>query len=53
MDPLSITASVIAIVGALRAITKGYKGIANLGKASQEYLDLIGEVSCALRFRFA
>ncbi|KAI0447103.1 ankyrin [Xylaria telfairii] len=44
MDPLSITASVIAIVGALRVITKGYKGIANLGKAPQEYLYLIGEI---------
>lgn len=27
MDPLSVTASVIAIVGALRAVTKGYKSL--------------------------
>ncbi|KAJ2987479.1 hypothetical protein NUW58_g4485 [Xylaria curta] len=44
MDPLSITASVIAIVGALGAIRKGYKSIVDLGKASQEFLDLVGEI---------
>ncbi|KAI0457534.1 ankyrin repeat-containing domain protein [Xylaria acuta] len=44
MDPLSITASVIAVIGALRAVTKGYKCITVLGKASQEFIDLVDEI---------
>ncbi|KAI3331552.1 ankyrin [Xylariaceae sp. AK1471] len=44
MDPLSVTASVLAIIGALRAVTKGYKTIADLGKAPQEFRDLISEL---------
>ncbi|TGJ81790.1 hypothetical protein E0Z10_g6970 [Xylaria hypoxylon] len=44
MDPLSITASVIALIGALRAVTKGYKSITDLGKAPQEFRDLVGEI---------
>ncbi|KAI0553325.1 ankyrin [Xylaria curta] len=44
MDPLSLTASVIAVLGALRAVTKGYKCIADLGKASQEFIELVDEI---------
>ncbi|KAI0106299.1 hypothetical protein GGR51DRAFT_179523 [Nemania sp. FL0031] len=44
MDPLSVTASVIAIIGTLSTVRKGYKAIADLGKASQEMGDLINEV---------
>ncbi|KAI0855609.1 ankyrin [Xylaria cubensis] len=44
MDPLSLTASVIAVIGALRVVTKGYKCIADLGKASQEFIELVDEI---------
>ncbi|KAI0421070.1 ankyrin repeat-containing domain protein [Xylaria grammica] len=44
MDPLSITASVIALIGALRAVTKSYKSIADLRKGPQEFRDLVGEI---------
>ncbi|KAI1755573.1 ankyrin [Xylaria castorea] len=44
MDPLSLTASVIAVIGALRAVTKGYKYITDLGKASQEFIELVDEI---------
>ncbi|KAI1133588.1 ankyrin [Nemania abortiva] len=44
MDPLSVTASVIAIVGTLGTIKKGYKTIASLSKAFQEFNDLVNEI---------
>ncbi|KAI1738790.1 ankyrin [Xylaria scruposa] len=44
MDPLSLTASVIAVIGALRAVTKGYKCIADIGRASQEFIELVDEI---------
>ncbi|KAH9887109.1 hypothetical protein F4778DRAFT_433598 [Xylariomycetidae sp. FL2044] len=44
MDPLSITASVIALVQAVGAITKGSRTIADLRKAPEEYRDLLGEI---------
>ncbi|KAI8633394.1 ankyrin [Xylariaceae sp. FL1651] len=39
-----VTASVIALIGALRAVTKGCKTIANLGKAPKEFRGLMSEI---------
>ena len=45
MDPLSITASVIAIVQAVNSIGTIVKTIESLGNASDEFLALINELS--------
>ncbi|KAI1152077.1 ankyrin repeat-containing domain protein [Nemania diffusa] len=50
MDPLSVTASVIAIIGTLGAIKKGCKAIANLAKAPQEFSDLISEIESVFAY---
>ena len=44
MDPLSISASVIALCQALGMVTKGMRHIASIRKAPNEFLDLQNEV---------
>ena len=44
-DPLSITASIIAVIGAAEGVTKTLAKIRNIRNAPQELLSLINEVS--------
>ena len=44
-DPLSITASIIAVLGAIEGVTKTLAKIKNIRNAPQELLALINEVS--------
>ncbi|KAI1342341.1 hypothetical protein F5Y15DRAFT_300104 [Xylariaceae sp. FL0016] len=45
-DPLSIATGVITIVGALKAVTKGYKVIVDLKNAPEEFKSLVDEMEC-------
>ncbi|KAI1323060.1 hypothetical protein F5Y16DRAFT_20184 [Xylariaceae sp. FL0255] len=45
MDPLSVTASVIALVQGTSAVTKGFKAVVDLRKAPEEYQELVGEIA--------
>ena len=45
MDPLSVTASVIAVIGAAREITKAILKLRILNKAPSEFHTLINEVA--------
>ena len=44
-DPLSITASIIAVIGAAEGVSKSLAKIKNIRNAPQEILGLINEVS--------
>ena len=44
-DPLSIIASIIAVIGAAEGVTKTFQKIKNIRKAPSELLALINEVS--------
>jgi len=44
MDPLSVTASIIAVFQALKAVTVGIQLLVDLRKVPAEYLDLHNEV---------
>jgi len=50
MDPLSIAASIIAIVGATKAITKLGKELVQLRKAPANLLAAMNEVSYSTKF---
>jgi hypothetical protein len=52
MDPLSVTASIIAVVTAAGQISKGLRSLYDLRHAPQEVIELANEVPLTLRIQF-